>query len=119
MFIEEVIFARLDPVANGQLYAGVAPKEAQAPYAVYSVGGGQQGMTFGGVEGLQRVQVQVDCWADGQLDALGLARAVFQEVTRRGGQGFGCGGVLRLGNEQDPETGLWVVRWEYTLIDEG
>ena len=116
MFLEESISARLGPLAAGRVFYGVAPAGTAPPYITYSIVGGSEGFTFGGPDGSERAQVQVDVWAADHLQALQLAKATFDELTRYPAPGFGCGGVQRL--PDDRESDLYGIRWEYTLHPE-
>jgi hypothetical protein len=113
MFLEESLYARLGPLADGRLFPGIAPEGTAAPYITYTVVGGSEGFTFGGPDGSEVAQVQIDVWAADHLESLQLAKETFDEMTKQPAPGFGCSGVQRL--PDDRESGLYGIRWEYTL----
>lgn len=113
MFLEESLYARLGPLAAGQVFPGVAPEGTVPPYITYTVVSGSEGFTFGGPDGSEVAQVQVDVWAADHLQSLQLAKDTADELTRADAAGFGCSGVQRLPDGR--EGGLYGIRREYTL----
>lgn len=116
MFLEESLYARLGPLAAGRVFPAPAPEGTALPYITYSIAGGTEGFTFGGPDGSERAQVQIDVWAADHLQSLQLAKDAFAELTRYPAPGFGCAGVQRLPDDRD--GGLYGIRWEYTLNPE-
>jgi len=113
MFLEESLFSRLSPLVDGLVFPGVAPDGTATPYITYTVIGADPGFTFGGPDGSEPAQVQVECWSPDHLLTLQTAKAAFDELVRDDAAGFGCGGAMRL--PDDHEGGMFGVRWEFTL----
>ncbi|MCQ4257473.1 tail completion protein gp17 [Stutzerimonas stutzeri] len=113
MFLEESLYARLGPLAAGRVFPGVAPEGTARPYITYTIVSGSEGFTFGGPDGSEKAQVQVDVWAADHLQSLQLAKDTADELTREPAPGFGCSGVQRL--PDDREGGVYGIRREFTL----
>lgn len=113
MFLEEFLFSRLSPLVDGLVFPGIAPDGAASPYITFTVVGSDPGFTFGGPDGSDPAQVQVEAWAPEHLLSLQTAKAVFDELVRDDAQGFGCAGASRLPDAR--EDGMFGIRWEFTL----
>lgn len=113
MFLEAALFSRLSALVDGRVFPGVAPDGAAFPYIAYTVISDDPGFTFGGLDGSEPTQVQVECWADDHVTALQTAKAAFDELWRDNAPGFGCGGASRLPDAH--ENGVFGIRREFTL----
>lgn len=113
MFLEELLYSRLSPLVDGQVFPGIAPDGTTGPYITYTTISTDPGFTFGGPDGSEPAQVQIECWATDHLQTLQTAKAAFDELVRDDAQGFGCRGAMRLGDAF--EGGMFGVRWEFTL----
>lgn len=118
MHLEEHLYVRLAPLVGERVFLGVASQGTAQPYVTYSVVGGTEGFAFAGPDGSVSAQVQIACWSADHPEALNTAKSVFDELTNDAGVGFGCAGVQNLGTDRDPQSGLFGVRWEYSLIPE-
>lgn len=113
MFLEESLYSRLSPLVGGLVFPGVAPDGTASPYITYTTISSEPGFTFGGPDGSEPAQVQVECWASEHLLALQTAKATFDELVRDDAAGFGCAGAMRL--PDDIEGGMFGIRWEFKL----
>ena len=67
-------------LADGQVYALIAPSESTYPFIVYTPVSGEQILGINGLHGLERIRVQVDCYAKTYVEALGLQDEVLLAI---------------------------------------
>lgn len=111
--IETKLFARLAPLVDGRLFPGVAPDGTQTPYMVFTIVSQPLSFTLAGPDGDGNANVQLTCWSDDHVQALETAKALLDEATRSGAEGFGCAGAQRI--PDDHQAGLYGIGWEFTL----
>lgn len=112
--IEPALKQRLQTLAGGKVFFGVAPLGTAAPFVVLTQISGRRDWTLAGPTDARSYQVQVSCWASTLLDALTLAEQAFALLAPFGDD-FGCGPVNELPHAFDQPTGLHGAQTEYTL----
>lgn len=110
--IEIALFNRLEPLAGGRVFPGLAPKDTPTPYLTYTHAGGADDFALGGATGAASASLQVDAWAADHFAALTLAEAV-KAALLEAGDDLAISGAERLPDEIDPETGRYAVRREF------
>lgn len=73
-------FDAIKHLADGQVYALVAPNEAQYPLIVYTPVAQEHILGLDGLHGLQRIRVQVDTYAKTYEEASNLQDEVLEAV---------------------------------------
>lgn len=112
--IEEAIYQRLQDLAGGNVFWGVAPENTAPPFVVLTIVSGQHDWALGGATGARSYRAQVDCYAAGHLAARDLAEQAFN-LLAPAGDDFGCGPVSDLPIDYDEETGLKRASKDYTI----
>lgn len=112
--LEKLIQDRLESLAGGRVYGGVAPDPVQRPYITHFHMGGELGVTFCGPDGSDEGSVQIDCWAASRGEATALAWQVFNAL-RDAGDDFAVDSIRRLPSAYEPDTKLHRVSWEVAV----
>lgn len=114
--IELVLIARLQALAGGRVFAGVAPKDTPTPRVTYAAVGFDLGLVLGGRrDGTQTGSLQVDVWADSRFEALQVTEELLAAMTANTGDGLVLTAINRLSDETEESTGLERVGYEFSL----
>jgi hypothetical protein len=71
----------ISPVANGNVYALIAPSNAKAPYVVYTPISISHRIGLNKFHGVERVRVQVDAFAKTYAEALALQAQIMSSIV--------------------------------------
>ncbi|MNM21463.1 hypothetical protein D3C81_318240 [compost metagenome] len=112
--LETAVYARLQDLASGRVFAGVAPLETPTPRLSYAVVSEPFGFVLGGADGSSTPSIQVDIWAASRLEALQVGTEVIAALGAET-EAFCVVGLTRLADETDEATGLERVAYEFTL----
>lgn len=112
--LEVLIQNRLEHLAGGRVYGGVAPTTVARPYITHFHMGGELGVTYCGPDGSDQGSVQIDCWADSRGAATALGWQVFNAL-RDAGDDFAVDSIRRLPSAYEPDTKLHRVSWEVAV----
>lgn len=90
--IEQLVKIRIESLAEGRVFAGVAPADTPTPYLTYSQVGGGRDWTLAGPSGAEKATIQVSAWTATPEDAAGLLEQAFTRLSTDGPD-FMCTGT--------------------------
>lgn len=114
--IEPLFKKRIELLAGGRVFPGVAPTGTNAPYMTYTRVGGDRDWVLAGPSGSQHVSIQLNVWASDPKTAGELMQQAF-ELLSAPGPDFKCTGADDIpANDDELTTKLHGASMEFFLI---
>ena len=121
--IDQGLVELLQPVASGDIFAGIAPQDQRSPFVIYQRISGQKIRAINGPSGLSQTSFQIDAYSSSYTESRQLADQIrkildgFRGTVTIGADSVRIGGVSMTEErdfiEDDPEPILYRASVDY------
>lgn len=81
---EPLVKIRIESLAGGRVFAGVAPVDTPLPYLTYGRAAGSRDWTLSGPSGAEKATILVSAWAATAEDATALLEQAYARLNAQG-----------------------------------